>query len=276
MKSYSTQEIYNAFKSIKSDSTLLVHSSLASLGKHENVSLNVIPTLWIETLSEIAKNGTLLMPAFNYTFPKTRFLDLNTARSEVGILSEAFRQTTKIRSNHPMFSFCGSGKRAKEILMPKSTLENMGEWNPFLENSVYHRLYLENAVMAFVGIDIRVCTYMVYIEAMCGVKYRYFKPFLGEILTTENKRIKGEFYHFCLPLSETLKVNYFHVQQQMLENGILKAFPLGASSIYLFYAQEFFNFIKQSLANSPFILLETPPKRFYTFKNEEEIILEKT
>lgn len=73
MKSYSTQEIYNAFKSVKSDSTLLVHSSLASLGKHKNASLNAIPTLWIETLSEIVKNGTLLIPAFNYTFQKHAF-----------------------------------------------------------------------------------------------------------------------------------------------------------------------------------------------------------
>ena len=271
MKNYSTQEIYNAFKDVKRASTLLVHSALANLGKHESVSLKEIPTLWIEALSEIIKDGTLLMPTFNYSFPKTRFLDLNTAPSEVGILSEAFRKTTQIRSNHPMFSFCGKGKKAKEILTPNHIIE----WNPFLKESVYHRLYLENAIMAFVGIDIRVCTYMVYVEAMCGVKYRYFKPFLGEILTTENTRIKGEFYHFCLPLGETLKVNYFRVQQQMLENGILKTFSLGASKIYFFYAKEFFDYIKQTLEHSPFILLETKPKHFYTFINAEEKILEK-
>ena len=270
MKSYSKQEIYNAFKNIKSDSTLLIHSALANLGRHNACPLGAIPSLWIETLCEIVKDGTLLMPTFSYTFPKTRFLDLNIAVSEVGILSEAFRKTTYLRSNHPMFSFCGKGKNAREILIPKNT----GEWNPFLKDSVYHRLYLENAVMAFVGIDIRVCTYMVYVEAMCGVKYRYFKPFFGEILTTENSQIKGKFYHFCLPLSETLKVNYFRVQQQMLENGILKSFPLGASRIYLFYAQDFFDYIKHALKETPFILLEDPPKHFYIFKDGKEKILE--
>ncbi|MDD6056274.1 MAG: AAC(3) family N-acetyltransferase [Helicobacter sp.] len=265
MKSYQIEEVESIFLSagLKNDDALLVHSALNLLGKCDNCDFSEIPLMWINMLESLCKNGALLMPCFNYSFPTTHFADLRSLKSEVGILSEVFRGMAKKRSLHPMFSFCGSGARVGEFIAKTP------EFNPFLQDSTYHRLFLENALMAFVGIDIRVCTFMVYIEATFGVKYRYFKPFSGRIISLSGNEIDGEFYHFCLPQGEKLQVNFFRVQELMLKSGIIKRFPLGAKNIYIFRAQDFFNFIVESLQKDPFILLEHPPRHFYEFKDKE-------
>ena len=99
---------------------------------------------------------------------------------------------------------------------------------------------------------------MVYVEAMCGVKYRFFKPFLGEVITLKGQRFAGEFYHFCLPQSEKLKVSYHRIQKELMEANILRFFPLGGSGIYAFRAKEFFSLCPKPLKTRAFYPARKP------------------
>lgn len=269
MRSYTKAQVQESLQSLnlREKDTILIHSALQNLGRLEGEEFARIPHFWRNFL--LGQRHTLILPTFNYDFPKSRSEDLRIQKSQIGILNEEFRQIAKLRSNHPMFSFVGFGEDAEEILSTKEA-----EWNPFLTNSVYHRLFLRDALMLFVGIDIRVCTFMVYIEAMCAVKYRFFKPFLGEIISLEGNKIQGEFYHFCLPRNEQSKVNYSKIQQELLGANILRFFPLGGSGIYAFRAKEFFDFVQNRLRQEPFILLETAPRAYYQFVNNAEVKIE--
>lgn len=270
MKAYTLAQIQAILQglNLKDSQTLLIHSALQNFGILQGYEIARIPQVWLHSLLELTSTHNLIVPTFNYDFPESHLEDLRFQQSKIGILNEEFRKIAPLRSTHPMFNFCGFGRNAEKILQPTAL-----ETNPFLQTSVFHRLFLENALMLFLGIDLRVCTFMVYVEAMCGVKYRFFKPFLGEVITHNGQRLQGEFYHFCLPQSEKLKVSYHRIQQDLLCANILQFFPLGGSGIYTFRAKEFFYFVQNRLRQEPFILLETPPKTHYQWINNAEQII---
>ena len=99
---------------IKKDDTVLMHSSLSSLGYVEGGAKTVIDTL-LSVLSE----GTLLVPCLSYmTVNKENpIFDVKNTPSCIGAISEYFRKREGvIRSLHPTHSVCGIGKNAKAIL----------------------------------------------------------------------------------------------------------------------------------------------------------------
>lgn len=106
------QDIINL--GIKSDDTVLMHSSLSSLGYVEGGADTVIDTM-LSVLSE----GTLLVPALSYsTVNKDNpVFSVQDTPSCIGKISETFRKREGVmRSIHPTHSVCGVGKYAKEIL----------------------------------------------------------------------------------------------------------------------------------------------------------------
>ena len=270
MESYNLAQLKNIFKAMDYQNTqsILIHSALQNLGVLEGINIREIPQKLLEVFMEETSDGALVLPAFNYDFPKTRFVDLRSLKSVVGILSEEFRKIAKVRSNHPMFNFCASGKRSDELLCPQKM-----ESNPFVKDSVYGRLYEDDCLMAFFGTDIRMCTFMVFVEVLAEIQYRYFKAFNGELIGLDSKSHKGDFYHFCMPLAESQPVNFFRVQEAMIKKNIVKILPLGAGFVYYFRAKAFTDFIKNAIKKEPFILLENPPKHYYIYENGEEKII---
>lgn len=270
MKFYTFDEIMQILSLINYNSTdtLMIHSSLVNIGFLKDVNPKENVRLLLDFLIKTTQNGALLMPNYNYSFPNTKKSNLITQKSEVGVLSETFNQKTKICSSNPMFSINGVGKKAKELLQPQ-----ICEYNPFLENSTFHRIYETNGIFLFLGIDIRVCTFMVYIEAMNAVKYRFFKPFFGSLETKTNEEFMGNFYHFCLPANRELSINFNIVQEKMLQQNIIKSLKIGYNNSYIVRAKPLFDFVSNELLKNPYILLKNPPKRFWIYENNEEKII---
>lgn len=99
---------------IKSDYTLLVHSSLSSLGYVEGGADTVI-----DTLMHVLSEGTLLIPALSYETVTSdhSVFSIKDTPSCVGRISETFRKRRGVtRSLHPTHSVCGIGKYAAELL----------------------------------------------------------------------------------------------------------------------------------------------------------------
>jgi aminoglycoside 3-N-acetyltransferase len=95
--------------------TVLVHSSLSSLGRVEGGAETVTGGL----LDALGPDGTLLMPALSYaavTAACPRF-DLRSTPSNIGLIPETFRRMPGVlRSLHPTHSVCGVGPRAEALL----------------------------------------------------------------------------------------------------------------------------------------------------------------
>src|SRR3989344_2700659 len=113
---------------IRAGSTLFVHSGLQAFGKlpagmtREPLCLTLIDVL----LRAVGKNGTVVMPTFNYAFCRGVPFNVQKTPSEVGTLSEFFRgERHVVRSKHPIFSVAAYGKRARDL-----TAVNMDSFGP--------------------------------------------------------------------------------------------------------------------------------------------------
>lgn len=99
---------------IRSNDIILMHSSLSSLGYVEGGADTVI-----DTLLEVLRDGTLLVPALSYETVTVNSPDFSVKDSPscIGKISETFRNRPGvIRSMHPTHSVCGIGMLAEEIL----------------------------------------------------------------------------------------------------------------------------------------------------------------
>lgn len=271
MKKYNEDTIANLFFKMQYNNfeTIFMHSALQNLGKFENVNFSSIPSRLLEIFMSKTKNGALLMPAYEYSFPSKRYSDLQSQPSTVGILTEQFRFLASSRSGHPIFSVLGSGARA-DIILQTST----PEYNPFGENSVFGRMHRDNALVLFFGASIQVCTYMVYCEAMLNVKYRYFKSFSGTLRLFNGESVDGDFWHFCFPPNNEIVRDYSIVFREMMENGIVQSIDFGMGKVYWFRAGDFFHYVDNALQKNPWILLKTPPSRIWGIEGGVEKVLE--
>ncbi len=115
---------------IKKDDTILMHSSLSSLGYIEGGAETVI-----DTILSVLTEGTLLIPALSYSYVNNEnpVFNIKETGSCVGIISETFRKRDGvIRSMHPTHSVCGTGKYAAEILSKHiETNTPAGKTSPF-------------------------------------------------------------------------------------------------------------------------------------------------
>ena len=142
--------LINDFKNlgIKPKMTLIVHSSLSSIGNVSGGALSVIQALQ-EVLTE---EGTLVMPThssylsdpkewYNPKINKNMWnkirkempgYDKNTTPTyQMGIIPEVFRTLPDVkRSNHPVYSFAAWGKEKNTLLENHSLNNGLGEYSP--------------------------------------------------------------------------------------------------------------------------------------------------
>ena len=273
MQSYTKDDLLDALDrvGVSSGDVMLVHSAVHSLGVLAGTDFQQIPDALTKTLLDaLGPAGTLIMPAFLYDFPKTGECDLRTAASRVGILTEHFRQREDVlRSCHPMFSFCGVGPSAAELLRPDAA-----EYHPFKADSVMGRLHDRNAIIVLLGVDIRICTYTVYCEYSHGVPYRFDKPFRGRVISARGDAFAGDFYHFCFPMNGEIREDYSLAQERLLTDGVLKTSVLGMGRVYAFRAAEYHDSLGRYLESDPWFLLPGKPGRFYEYVDGEEKVKE--
>ena len=178
---------------IKSDDTILMHSSMKSLGYVEGGPDTVIDTL-ISVLSE----GTLLIPALSFRTcrPETPVFSVKDSPSCVGLISETFRKREGvIRSVHPSHSVCGIGKYAEEILS-----QHIKSTTPAGPDSPFALLPKYNGKVLLLGCGLQPNTSMHAIEELTRPDYLMrdgsfpFKLILEDGSTVEKNY---EFHNFA-------------------------------------------------------------------------------
>ncbi|MED4211022.1 AAC(3) family N-acetyltransferase [Priestia megaterium] len=144
--------------------TIMVHSSLSSLGWVNGGSVAVVQAL-METVTE---EGTIVMPSQsvdlsdpsewgNPAVPKEWWETIretmpaydpaHTPTSGMGQIVETFRTYPGVRrSSHPMYSFAAWGKNSEDILRDHPLEFSLGE------NSPLERLYKKHAFVLLLGV----------------------------------------------------------------------------------------------------------------------------
>ncbi|WP_054954693.1 AAC(3) family N-acetyltransferase [Paenibacillus dakarensis] len=150
---------------IDGNGTILVHSSMKSIGEVEGGADTVL-----DALSEYMKKGLLVLPTHTWSYinaDNPRF-EVENSPSCVGILPELFRKRKGvIRSYHPTHSVAALGKDAASFTAGAEQLDT-----PCHRESAWGKLLDRKAAILLVGVDLRRNTFMHGIEEWVDVPGR--------------------------------------------------------------------------------------------------------
>ena len=141
---------------IRAGDTLLVHSSLKSMGYVEGGADAVIDAL-LETLGD---DGTLVMPTLSQKDFIHAYRDWSLDRpSDVGFITETFRlRPASLRSDQATHSVAAQGKLAAWLVRDHGLYgKRLGAFGdtPFAVCSPWQKLYDLNAKVLFLGVTMR-------------------------------------------------------------------------------------------------------------------------
>lgn len=183
---------------IKEGDTVLVHSSLSSIGWVCGEEVGIIEAL----LEAVGKEGTICMPAHssgnsdpatwcNPPVPKDwneaiynnmpAFDREKTPTRGIGCVAECFRKYPgACRSDHPQTSFAAKGKFAKEIIKDHVLTPQFGKETPLA------RMYELDAKVLLLGVGYDSCTCFHMAEALSA---SLDKVKMGAAMMEEGKRV---------------------------------------------------------------------------------------
>lgn len=164
---YTKQDLLNYLKElqVKPNGTLLVHSSMKSIGEVEGGADTVL-----DALSEYMKDGLLVLPTHTWSYinadnPKFYVTDSKVC---VGILPELFRQREGvIRSWHPTHSVAALGKDAAEFVKDNELWDT-----PCARKSPWGKLLDRKAQIMLLGVDLRRNTFIHGVEEWADIPGR--------------------------------------------------------------------------------------------------------
>ena len=173
-----------ALLGIKKGDTILVHSSLKSLG-------GATPQDVIDGLLEaLGEEGTLVFPALSYLHcnPSNPVFDYYKTPSNIGAIPEYFRTSVPgvVRSMSPTHSCCAIGKNAEYI-----TSGHVLDKTPCGANSPFRRLMELKGKILFIGCGMRPNTSMHAVEELSEPDYLYGGDFEYIFTDADGKEYKA-------------------------------------------------------------------------------------
>lgn len=239
-REYKVIDLQNALweLGVREGDTICVHSQLYSLGMPgmpRNEYLNMILKVLKEAVGE---KGTIIMPAFSYSFCEKQVFDVQKSKSTVGILTEFFRNSEGVlRTVHPIFSFSVWGMRKEEFM----DISN----DAFSMESVYGKMIQNNDKIILLGADKGYTIYYLAEESI-GVSHRYFKNFSGIVRNGEKEyELTVPYYVRCL--DKRSEENPPSVSAYLRRKEIEKIVPFGWGSISCFSCKPMFESIVDKL-----------------------------
>ena len=227
--------------------TLLVHSSYKSFGEVDGGPQTVIRAL--EAALGTDKDGTLIMPTFNFDFNKGVPWDVRTTPSKMGVLTELVRLDPRAkRVFHPFYSFAILGKHAEMLggLKYKSAYER---------NSVFGKLRDLDGKIMVIGLSYNdSMTFFHHIEQLEGVDYRFLKQFTGEVTDENGNTYTDTFEMLVRDIDKGVMTMVDPMGALMEEAGIIKIRKIGEADVKLMKANEVYAFTAREMRRDPFLL----------------------
>ena len=167
--------------------------------------------LHFNLLSNLFSKENIILPSFNYDFPRTKFYDTKLTTSQVGSLTNYVLENQFLsRTKTPIFSFLTD---IKDVLC--------GHNFPFSTGSVFDFVNNNDGTIVFYGAEISSCTFLHYVENQFGPPvFRYDKKFIGSI--SDGQTISNTFVEFhARPLGLELDYNWDLLLKLLEENNVI-------------------------------------------------------
>lgn len=212
---------------------------LGTLG--ENTSFADFSNLLIdEILDIIGPDGTMVVPAYSYTFCEKQEFDPLLTPSTLGIFFETFRKMNGVvRTLDPIFSVCIIGKQAK-------FLSGGNNDDCFGKDSFFDRFHsLCDAKYLLIGLNYHYITGFHHIEQICNVKHRFIKEFSGTIVTSNAEKIQRVQKYFVRDLNQNY--DFEPLFKYIAEYNLSKNSVFGNSTIKMIKERVFFETVTKLL-----------------------------
>jgi len=226
---------------------LLVHSSYKSFGGVEGG-----PQTVIEALKHIlSKEGTLIVPTFNYNFCDGEPYDIKKTPSKMGVISELIRNDSNSkRSLDPVFSFAIFGKH-------RDYLANLRYYHSFGPDSIFAKLRELDAKIMIIGLTYNESvTFFHHIEETQGCDYRFFKEFQGKITDYNGNEKEEKIILFVRDIERGIQNDVDKMGVIMEREGIVKKKIIGKSEIKLMKANDVYQRTVDEMKENPHILIK--------------------
>jgi len=227
--------------------TLLVHSSYKSFGEVDGGPATVIRAL--EAALGTDKDGTLIMPTFNFDFNKGEAWDVRTTPSKMGVLTELVRKDPRAkRVFHPFYSFAVLGKHA-------GMLGSLHYKSAYERGSVFGKLRDLDAKIMVIGLSYtNSMTFFHHIEQMEGVDYRFLKQFTGEVTDENGKTYTDTFEMLVRDIDKGVITEVDPMGALMEEAGVIQSAKIGDADVKLMKANEVYEFTAREMRRDPHLL----------------------
>ena len=236
---------------LEAGDVLLVHSSYKSFGGVEEGPQTVINAL----LNALGKDGTLIMPTFNFDFCKGESWDVRSTPSQMGVISNLVRQNPEaMRVFHPIYSFAILGKHA-ELLTKERYKSSFEKW------SLFGKLRELGGKIMIIGLSYtNSMTFFHHVEELEGVDYRYMKAFSGNVTDENGVTYEDTFTMLVRDLDKGVITEVDPMGELMEEAGIVSIRIIGEATVKLMNADDVYTFTAREMRRNPRLLYTTDSK----------------
>ncbi len=226
----------------KSNDTVLIHSSLKSIGEIEGGAETLI-----NALKEYFNDGLIIFPTHTWSFMNSddQTLNLVEANSCVGALTNIALNNGFKRSFHPTHSVCAYGKSRDSYLCHDDSTNS-----PVSPNGCFGILHQLDAKILFIGALLSKNTFIHSIEERFNVPDRFTNK-IYHFCSTDGKVTK-EFYmpkHYS-SLNPHISNNYLKLEAPLLDLEISNNFKLGNAKCIVIDSKKCFKFVSYLLNNN--------------------------
>lgn len=235
---------------IDGSGTLLIHSSLKSMGEIEGGADTVL-----DTFSEYMKEGLLVLPTHTWSYvnaDQPRFY-VEESPSCIGILPELFRQRPDvIRSLHPTHSVAALGKDAEEFTKDDHLFDT-----PCARGSAWGKMLDRKGTIMLLGVDLRRNTFIHGIEEWVDIPGRLTDGHeeLYTVLPDGSEILVPSRRHCGLPWSE----HFWKVDDILVERGAMYKGKLGDAEVRICDAEILTNVLSEMLKENPDLFSDNEP-----------------
>jgi aminopeptidase-like protein/aminoglycoside N3'-acetyltransferase len=258
---YSPIDLVNALRltGLRPGDIVFFQVSHVTLGPVEGESIGNAAGEFLHSAMQevIGSEGTMLVPAFSFSFNRNEDFDPRTAPCLQGAWSssfeflEYFRQLPgAVRSADPIHSVAGLGPMALKLL---TQLPNTS----YGKDCLYERLLKFGAKICGIGVGLAEAPFLHYVEETAGVPFRYKKLFTGRIrqngLMNKQGWISSEHIQAANGLPDGTRL-----EKMIRSEGQCHVAGVGLGEVVSIDCKSFYEFASRELARDPWFTARGP------------------
>jgi aminoglycoside 3-N-acetyltransferase len=218
-------------------------------GDNTEAACSVTKDAFLEVLGA---QGMWLVPTYSYSYCKKEIYDPDETPSDVGPFTNFFRQLPSVyRSLDPIFSVAGMGPGVEELLTGLP-------YDCFGPDCVYDRLLKRGGKICNIGINIRIITFIHYVEQIIGIPYRFNKLFVGQ--TRRQGVLENQKWNFSVRILAGNSIPDLHrMEDRALKSGQLRKARVGRGEINCISCRDVWEFCAEGIKEDPWFLASGPP-----------------